>query len=64
MMASGVYVAGFTDPVLKSKENVYDLYVDSMSITLSLSLLFLLFLFFLHLFLFSLPYVLPSLKLM
>lgn len=30
MISSGVYVAGFTDPALKAKENVYDLYVDSM----------------------------------
>lgn len=28
MTAAGVYVAGFTDPVLKSKENLYDIFVD------------------------------------
>lgn len=37
MMASGVYVAGFTDPVLKSKENVYDLYVDISARTISVA---------------------------
>lgn len=26
--AAGVFVAGFTDPALKSRENLYDLYVD------------------------------------
>lgn len=29
MAAAGVYVAGFTDSALKSKENLYDIYVDS-----------------------------------
>jgi hypothetical protein len=37
MMASGVYVAGFTDPVLKSKENTYDLYVDINARTISIA---------------------------
>lgn len=37
MMSSGVYVAGFTDPVLKAKENAYDLFVDINARSISIA---------------------------